>query len=334
MCTSIVWAKEANGQATLVARNMDWFAQMGSALWVIPAGAERVGLDDSNPLKWTSKYGSTAISSYDIATTDGMNEKGLVTHDLWLSDSTFGPRDLSVPGVSMSMWSQFYLDNFATVAEAVEHTEKNPFQVVAIPTVKGTSKLHLQISDATGDVAVLELVGGKTVIHHGKQYPVLTNQPTFGEQLANLEKFVGFGGKEPLPGSVLPEARFVRASYYLEHLNTPKTIGQAVSYLLSVSRNVAQPYSHSQGPQTPEIAPTIWRTVADSTNLRYMFESTSVPFMIWLDFANLNLSVGAPTMVVQMDKVDDKIAEVSDLLVEKELFDFAVPPVKDETQAG
>lgn len=334
MCTSIVWAKESNGQATLVARNMDWFSQMGSGLWVLPAGAERVGLNDANPLKWTSKYGSVAISSYNIATTDGMNEKGLVAHDLWLSDSTFGPRDMSKPGVSTALWSQFYLDNFATVAEAVEYTEKNPFQVVAIGTVAGPSTLHLQISDASGDVAVLELVDGKTVITHGKQYPVLTNQPTFAEQLANLKEYISFGGTKDLPGSVLPEDRFVRASYYLDHLDEPKTYSQAVSYLLSVSRNTAQPYSHAQGSKTPEIAPTIWRTVADSTNMRYMFESTAAPFMIWLDFANLDLSPGAPTMAVQMDKVEDKMEEVSSLLEEKKLFDFFLPPVKEETQAG
>jgi choloylglycine hydrolase len=35
----------------------------------------------------------------------------------------------ALPGLTISLWLQFFIDNFATVAEAVEYMEKHPFQV-------------------------------------------------------------------------------------------------------------------------------------------------------------------------------------------------------------
>ncbi len=334
MCTSIVWSKETNGQATLVARNMDWFAPMGTNLWVLPAGQARVGLSAGNALRWSSKYGSVVASSYDLMVADGMNEEGLTAHALWLSDSTFGPRDESLPGVSMALWAQYYLDNFKTVAEAVEATDANPFQVVPVFEVGRVSTMHLQISDATGDVAVIELLDGKTVITRGKKYPVLTNQPTFSEQLAHLKAFAGFGGKEQLPGTVSPEDRFVRASYYLKNLEHPRTYEQAVAYVLSVARNAAQPYVSQPASVGPDISPTIWRSISDSTNLLYMFESTSLPFLIWLNLNDLDFSEGAPVRKLLLKDQADKIGQVNAQLEDQDLFNFALPTGAQEEEGA
>lgn len=77
------------------------------------------------------------------------------------------------------------LDNFATVAEAVAALRKEPFQVIAPILPNGLpAQLHLSLSDATGDSAIFEYLGGKLVIHHGKQYQVMTNSPSFDQQLA------------------------------------------------------------------------------------------------------------------------------------------------------
>ena len=87
-----------------------------------PRGIARSGLSgDDNSITWTSKYGSVAASAYDVGTADGLNEKGLVVNALWLAASDYGKRDPRVPGLSLSLWTQYMLDNFATVAEADEH---------------------------------------------------------------------------------------------------------------------------------------------------------------------------------------------------------------------
>lgn len=38
---------------------------------------------------WTSKYGSVITAGYDIGTSDGMNEKGLVANILYLTESSY-----------------------------------------------------------------------------------------------------------------------------------------------------------------------------------------------------------------------------------------------------
>ncbi len=324
MCTVVVWAD--NGQAVVSSRNMDWFEPMESKLWTVPAGrvVDGGGPTDPNPLRWTSKYGSVICSAYDIGTADGLNEKGLAAHMLWLTPSAYGNRDASRLGLSVSLWAQYYLDNFATVAEAVADYEKNPYQVIAANVAGREAVVHIQISDATGDVAVIESLDSKIIIHHGKQYTTLTNKPTFDEQLANLKKYEGFGGTAPLPGTTSAEDRFVRATYYRNHLTAPTSPDMAMAEILSVLRDAAQPFGAASIDQ-PMIAPTIWRASSDHTNMRYIFESMFTPYMIWLDFTDLDVSAGASVKCLDMTKMTGRIGNQADALVDAELFKFSEP---------
>ena len=52
---------------------MDWKLPMVSNLWVFPRGMERDGAAGERSVTWTSRH---AVSGYDIATADGMNEAG------------------------------------------------------------------------------------------------------------------------------------------------------------------------------------------------------------------------------------------------------------------
>lgn len=54
--------------------------------------------------------------------------------------------------------------------------------------------LHLSISDSTGDSAIFEYIDGKLVIHHGKQYAVMTNSPIYEKQIALEEYWKSIGG--------------------------------------------------------------------------------------------------------------------------------------------
>ena len=147
-------------------RSMDWKTEMHSNLWVFPKGMERNGETGANSLKWTSKYGSVVTSAFEIASTDGMNEKGLVANLLWLPETEYPVRDQSKPGLAITAWVQYMLDNFATVDEAVASIDENTFQVVSdlMPDGSRLATLHLSISDATGDCAIFEYTGGKPYI--------------------------------------------------------------------------------------------------------------------------------------------------------------------------
>jgi Linear amide C-N hydrolases, choloylglycine hydrolase family len=128
VCTRVMW--NDNGYGVIVGRNMDWLEDMGTNLWVLPRGAKRAGMDrDPNPLCWTARYGSVIASVHDYASADGINERGLAAQMLWLAESDYGPRDTSLPGLSLTLWAQFFLDKFTTVAECTDFMAGHPFQV-------------------------------------------------------------------------------------------------------------------------------------------------------------------------------------------------------------
>ncbi len=61
--------------------------------------------------------------------------------------------------------------------------------------------LHLSISDADGDNAIFEYIGGELKIHHDKSYQVMTNSPVFDQQLAFDDYWKTIGGTTFLPGT-------------------------------------------------------------------------------------------------------------------------------------
>jgi penicillin V acylase-like amidase (Ntn superfamily) len=182
-CTRAVYI--GSDGVVITGRSMDWSEDMESNLWVFPRGMKRDGAAGPGSIAWVSKYGSLTVSGYEAGTADGMNEKGLVANILYLAESDYGKPDGNKPPLSISLWGQYALDNFATVAEAVDALGAEPFQVIAPVMPNGSpAQLHLSMSDPTGDSAVFEYLGGKLVIHHGKQYQVMTNSPRFEDQLA------------------------------------------------------------------------------------------------------------------------------------------------------
>lgn len=89
--------------------------------------------------------------------------------------------------MGLSVWTQYVLDNFATVDEAVAELSKEKFRIDAPDLPNGVqSRLHLAISDPSGDSAIFEYRDGKLEIHHGRQCQVMTNSPFYDDQLAIL----------------------------------------------------------------------------------------------------------------------------------------------------
>ena len=167
------------------------------------------------------------------------------------------------------------------------------------------------------------MIDGAFTIHHGSEFTVLTNSPTYDQQLENLKKYKGFGGDLPLPGTTAPVDRFVRASYYVGALPTTESADKAAAEILSVVRNAAQPYG-TVDPERPNVAPTIWTTIRDHTDLRYYFQASTSPYPVWLDFSKLDVSVGAPVKCLKLDGSEEQLGNQSDALVDTDLFNFTV----------
>jgi penicillin V acylase-like amidase (Ntn superfamily) len=281
----------------ITVRSMDWLSDLGSNLWAFPRGMERNGAAGTQSIRWTSKHGSVAASAFEATTADGMNEKGLVANLLYLAESEYGKpsSDDKRQPLSISLWTQYVLDNYATVAEAVSELGKEPFYIVPVMSPDGhAGTVHLAISDPTGDSAIFEYVGGRLVIHHGRQYQVMTNSPVYDQQLALNSYWQQIGGTTMLPGTNRAADRFVRASFYINAIPKTADNSEAIAAAFSVIRNVSVPLGIST-PGQPNISSTIWRTVSDHKNRRYFFESVRSPNVFWVNLADMDFNAGAPT---------------------------------------
>ncbi len=305
-CTRILW--NDNGYAPMVGRTMDWPESTEPVLTVFPRGMQRDGgklggevVVAENPARWTSKYGSLVTTVYGMGAADGINEAGLAGHLLYLNATDFGPRDPAKPGLHAGLWVQYLLDNAATVEEALDLF--GDVQIVMAEARGHKATVHVAIEDASGDSAIIEFIEGKPVIHHGRQYTVMTNDPAYDEQLALLaaQDLSKPASDMPLPGNVNPVDRFQRASYYRALLPAPKDERQAAAGILAIARNVSVPFGAPY--KGFGIYNTEYRTAANLKDRRYYFELTTSPNVIWVDLSVMNLEAGQPVRMLNPDNI-------------------------------
>ena len=309
-------------------RNMDWSENMDANLWSIPRGTAHDGAAGKNSIKWVSKYGSVVATAYDIAAADGMNEKGLAANLLYLAETDFGPiPENNKPRLSFCGWTQYVLSNYATVEEVVKAFINDPLYIVPInfgPGKQAHPTVHMSISDPTGNSAIIEYIKGKPVIHQGREHQVMTNSPTYDEQLTLNNYWKKQDGTKVLPGSHQSEDRFVRASYYLAKLPETKDPRQAVAGVFSVMRNVSVPWGKPDE-KHPNIAPTYWRTVLDQKNLRYYFESTLSPNIVWADLNKIDFSPKSGIRNLKVEGNDEIIGNINKDFKATKNFPFLAP---------
>ncbi|MGV1015284.1 MAG: linear amide C-N hydrolase [Methyloceanibacter sp.] len=257
----------------------------------------------SDFLRWQSKYGSVVMTSADLGASDGLNEKGLAAHVLELADAAYEPKDGRAE-LPSPWWTQYVLDNFATVSEVVEAHRSGKFRVTAAWSeaagyMPGIG-VHLAVEDASGDSAIFEHIKGELVIHHGPEYRVMTNEPPLDEMLERIKRYKPFGGTEEIPGTIEPEARFARLAAEYKYLPDPETYTDAMAGAVSLIRVAQVPF------RDPERAPkedgiwagerTKWISAADLTNKIYYINSATSPSAFWLDLDDVSLDAGAPVL--------------------------------------
>lgn len=323
-CTRVVY--EGPNGTIITARSMDWKGDIPANLWVFPRGIAHDGEAGNNSVKWKSKYGSVITSSWDIASSDGMNEKGLVGNLLWLAESVFPKfeKNSNTKGLAVSLWLQYVLDNFSTVSEVVNALEKNEFSVTSahIPGTDIFATVHLSVSDASGDNAIFEYISGKLVVHHDRKYVTMTNSPIFEEQLAINSYWKGIPGTIMLPGTNRAADRFARASYYIDAIPKTADIRTAIASVFGVIRNCSVPLGISSATE-PNISSTRWRTVADQKNLVYYFDNVLNPNVVWVDFSKLDFSEKAKVKKLSLANNENYSGESSANFKIAQPFQFA-----------
>ena len=297
-CTRVVY--EGPEGMTATGRTMDWKEDPQTNLYIFPRGLERKGAESASTVEWVSKYGSVVAAGYDIGICDGMNEKGLVANLLFLPESVYETENDERRVMGLSIWTQYVLDNFATVEEAVKELSKDSFRIDAPDLPNGVkSRLHLAISDSTGNSAIIEYLDGRVSIYEGKEYQVLTNSPAYNLQLAINDYWKQVGGLNMLPGTNRSSDRFARASFYINAVAQTSDPEIAVPTVFSVIRNVSVPYGIST-PDSPHISSTRWRSVCDQKDLVYYFEQTVPMAVMHIDLNGIDFSKGSGERVLKL----------------------------------
>ena len=313
-CTRVVYHGDS---VTATGRTLDWKTPIPTALRVIPRGEHHISFDDpTDNIEWTSKYATVMAVSYNMGYSEGMNEKGLAANVLYLPGSvySYGPGKEYRKKMASSVWPQYVLDNFATVDEAVAALRQDQFYIYAPEMPDGSSAtLHMAISDPTGNCAVIEYNQGNLEITEGPQYAVLTNAPFFAQQLAVRDYWENVGGMHMLPGTNRSSDRFARASFYASLLPKNLSHEKGLAGVFGVIRNCAVPMGISL-PDQPEISTTQWFSLCDQTNIRYYFQLTQSPGVVWVDLTKLNISKGAPQLTVTLTTDGSQIGCVNALL--------------------
>ncbi len=309
-CTRVLW--NTNSRAVIVGRTMDWPESTEPVLTVFPAGMARDGgragpdvIVADNPARWTSKYGSLVTTILGLGTGDGLNERGLAGHMLYLNATDYGVRRPSVPGLHAGLWLQYALDQAASVTEALALL--GAVQIVNVESHGHQANVHLALEDASGDSAIIEYIAGKQVVHHGRDYRVMTNDPPYDQQLLLLKQiqassdFAHPSSNTPLPGNVSPPDRFQRASYYEAVLPEPADERTAIAAMFAIMANVSVPFGAPY--KGFGVYNTEYRSVTDLTARCYYFQLTTVPSVIWAELPKFNLSPGAPVLLLNPDDV-------------------------------
>lgn len=295
-CSRVVYVGD-NGYV-LVGRTLDWRNPIPTNLYVYPRGVDKVSMPAGDRLSWTSKYGSVLAVSYDGGVTEGMNEKGLVMNGLFCKTAIYeeATPDDTKPVMSLAMLVSYFLDNFATVDEVYNYLTTSNFAISGKTFDGGTvSALHWAITDTTGDNLLMEYNNGQLKLYRGKGLKVLTNDPAHPQMSAINDYWNAVGGVNMLPGTVRSADRYVRASFFINHVPTNFDYPQALGCLESIMGTVSVPYGYEL-PGEPNVSSTQWRSVADATGGKYYFKFADSTGDMWIDLSQLNVTAGAPVL--------------------------------------
>ena len=307
MCTRVFNNRDEAYLTT--ARNMDWKTQLPTSIYTFKSGLKKYALDgnESGELTnwhWTSKYSSIVAmvgnDKFGYAASDGINSQGLVANVLYDKAADYELEgEKTYKPLNVLRWVQYVLDNFETAKDVKKAFEDSDIELVEIdvPGSDSPAALHLSVSDIKGHNTIVEVYGGKYHVHFDgkdegdkdKNYNVMTNEPNFDIQLQLNQYWLWQWSdnnefpSHTIPGGPFPSDRFERATYYYQHLERPKNEHESLAQAKSVVANASVPIGMQGFEGHPNIAPTIWTTLADHNQLKYYFCNARTPNIVWVE---------------------------------------------------
>jgi penicillin V acylase-like amidase (Ntn superfamily) len=264
-------------------RNYDWVSGAG-IVNTNQRGLFKTSMKtgDGATVSWISRYGSITFNQYGKEfPTGGMNEKGLVVELMWL-DGTAYPAPDSRPAVGILQWIQYQLDNTATTAELISSDSKIRVSDKATP-------IHFLVADATGNVATIEFLEGKMVVHKDRDlpFPVLTND-TYASSLQTAKPILESGQAPRLNNNSLE--RFVKACSMVKKFNAAQIDMPITDFAFSVLDKVAQGSF------------TKWSIVYDISNKKIHFKTEENKNIKTIQLSMFDLACNQPAKMFNMNQ--------------------------------
>lgn len=292
-CTEVVLNKTKG--LVISGRTMDFDSELGSKVCFRPSGTKITdpGLQYSGvkyaPMTWTTKYNTVMIDAFDQpAYADGMNNEGLAMSTLWQNETE--PAKAVEPGkkgLANIALVEYVLENAKDVDDA-----KKLISALSVVDSKFNGMemvLHWIITDKNGRSVVVELKGGHPIFFdQAEQVGVLTNSPSYDNQLANLKSQNDARQKDKtytLPGDYEPKSRFVKAAYLVSTTPELKSPDAGMTTAMQILHNVEVPKGAQQTGSY-----TQWIVVRDQTNLRYWLTGVNNPTPKKIDLKTLDFS--------------------------------------------
>lgn len=320
-CTSFIIKSSDNSY--VYGRTLEFGMNLESVPIAVPRNFnyQGTGVNGSPGKAWKTKYGVMGMNGIHLPIlVDGINEKGMSGGMLY-APNTAQYQDVTPENSANSIASYemltYALTNFATVDEA-----KAGFQAIMINKTghapfKGAIPIHMTLHDATGKNLVIEYNNGK-LFTYDNPTGVMTNDPNFAYQLANIGLYVNLSPKEVnsltingatfippssgsglhgLPGDFLSPSRFMRALFFSSSAPITAPAEQQVAMAFHVLNNFDIPpgaiqlsSSNPYGGGTGGYERTEWSSVADAKNLVYYVKTFENPTVQMLDMKKLDLN--------------------------------------------
>lgn len=275
---SLSLSEAALGCTTFCARNVfgrNYDFETGEGMLLVNKRGLHKRSMSSTPATWVAQYGSVTFNQFgrDFPM-DGMNEAGLVVALMDLSATRYPDPD-ERPVIGVLNWIQYQLDTAGSVSQVIANCDK-----VRIPP--GAHPLHYLVADASGDVATIEFLDGRLVVHRGDTLPVpvLAND-TYDSSLAWLRQVQSRGWNAATASSL---DRFARAALMLQSTTQPP-----VDATLSILASVAQPGS------------TRWSVAYDLQNRVVHYRSMTNAARRSVALETFDFGCTSPTLMLPLD---------------------------------
>ena len=321
MCTNFKF-KPAQDGTIVVGRSMEFPDVLPYSLAVLPIGyaGAATGSNGKPGKSWTGAHGTVGIAGFGHEgwLVDGLNDKGVSAHLLYMADGFCAYQDFKGDGSDVSQVDliAYLLTTCGSVAEVTQ-------AILGItiwghdPGMGAPPPTHLLVHDKTSSIAI-EFHPDSIVRVVDNPTGVATNAPYLDWHLLNLRNYVGFNAFTPeaqsvdgltiapfgqgqglnmLPGGYTPPDRFVRAAVLVELASQAQTGAQAeqmVGHLLNTFDIVPGTVLEHLGTKVVS-EETTYDVIMNLSDLRFTYRTVTDPTWYCLDLASVDFTKPART---------------------------------------